>query len=104
MLAIQSAFGGESSSRGPYGLAAMSLAEGLFIAAAFVVPAMVGAIEITCGMKLRKRSIFAAFTAAVVVSMQVIVTLILGYLWYRRAPDVFQGGFVGKAAYVGMLA
>src|SRR4051812_23500322 len=68
LLAIQSAFGGESSPKGPYGLDAMSARDCLLLTILFLAPAIMGAAEILCAFKIRNRSTPAAIAALLLVS------------------------------------
>lgn len=104
MLVVQSAFGGETSPKGPYGLAAMSAANWLLVTGVFLVPTMIGAIDIVCALKVQKGSTVAAVFATVLVCMQIIAATIIGSIYYSDAPTLFQPGLISISTFVGAMA
>jgi len=104
LLFIESAFGGESSPRGPYGLAAMGAEDWLFAAILFLAPAAVGIAEMICGMKVRKRSTPAIIVGMVLVSVQTAAALVLGRVYYVAQGQTALGpGAFTTTVFVGTL-
>ncbi len=110
MLAIQSAFGGETSPKGPYGLEAMSADGWLLVTGVFLAPATIGVAEVLCGLKVLYGSRQAAVVAIVLVSVQAMAAIVIGSLYYAAgrltlfpsARNKWDGG-IRRNAGIGIL-